>query len=212
MATRYRIAEQVLMLLNGGTNNPGSSYKLPAVMAFVNDALNKVLKVEFYTTHIAEERTVNGMVTAFYEGVTVEEYNGVSRCTLPASPIKLLKDQGIFQINKPGCMHDPFIPIPSGRAAFLRSDPYTSDVLGHITYEHISNFAVFNKNLPKFGVTKVDMQLVVFEMNSFKDHEPLPIPGDMVHDVVRATYELLTGQRPPDKHVDSNASYKPATA
>jgi hypothetical protein len=46
------------------------------------------------------------------------------------------------------------------------------------------------------------------EINSFGDHDPLPIPADMEADAISTTFQLLTGQRPPDKHIDPNASYK----
>lgn len=210
MATKYKLAEQIMSLLRGGAPSIASRIKMPEIMTAVGQAINKILKTEFYTTHIAEERNANGLVSAYYEKVPVEKWNNSSRSVLPATPVKLLMNQGIYQINKPGCRHDPFIPVPNGMSAFLPSEPIISDLFGQISYEVVGSNIIYSKDLIANGVKEVEMQLVVNDIDSLGDHDPLPVPGDGEMDVIQAVYNLLSRQNVPDQHIDSNAEYKVA--
>lgn len=194
--------------LRGGAPSVASTVKMPTIMEVIGQVINKLLKTEFFTTHIAEERNGNGLVTAFYENVPVEKWKNTSRSILPTMPIKLIKNMGIYQINKPGCSHDPFIPMPNGMAAYLHTERIINKLLDQTFYEHIQHFVVYSKDLTVEKVNTVEMQLIVSDINSLSIYDPLPVPADMELDVIRAAYELLSGQAIPDKHIDSNSEYK----
>ena len=207
--TRYKIAEQVLSLLKGGSPSVASSVRMPAVMEAVGQAVNKLLKTDYYTTHIGGDEIIpNGYVVGVYENVSVEKHRGVSRSPLPAFPVKLINNVGLFQINKPGCPNDPFIPIPTGNVALIRSEPMISDLFDQIGYYQSGMHAIYTKDLQAKGIGKVDMMLVVMDVGSYSDHQPLPIPADMEFDAIRVTYEIFTGQAFPDKHIDASAENK----
>ncbi|MFD2922053.1 hypothetical protein ACFS6H_20195 [Terrimonas rubra] len=197
--TKYSISEQVMSLLKGGNPSVSSSIDIREVMVAINQAINKLLKVEYYSTHLAsgEEIAINGQIIATYDNIPVKSTCGKAEITLPVMPVKLLKNQGLWHISKQDDHWNPFIPIPNGMGAMLQGEPILSDLLGQVGYEQFGLKVVFKTDITLDGINEVMVKLVVSDIEKLEDTDPLPIPADMEQDVVVTVFQILGGQLKP---------------
>lgn len=206
MSTIYKISEQALTIIKGGLQSAGSSVKIQDVKEAAKQVINTLLKVSYVNETLADgERVPDGSVIASYDNVAVSAYKGVSKCTLPAIPIKLPRNIGVYHISKTNDPFNPFIPIPSGMYSALTTEPLISDLLGDIGYEVNGSEVIFTKDLTAESpaVTSVFIRLVVYDLDKYGDYDLLPIPADMEFEVVRQVAELFLNQNKVEKTVQS---------
>src|SRR5438874_13418677 len=118
-STKYKIAEQVKFMLEAGSNKQSAKFKMDDIMELAGQVINKLLR----TTHFAvtmqqdgqKNRIPDGAMMATYENIPVTTYHGRSRDILPAVPIQLPKDVGLFQVSAQGDCSCDYIPVPSGQ-------------------------------------------------------------------------------------------------
>lgn len=99
MSTRVTIREQILRKLNAGNPSVASKVHPLEVDAAVAQVLNTMLRTQYFETLSADGNVPEGCVLAFYENVPVSSYRGVSKCTLPAIPVTLPKNIGVFSVK-----------------------------------------------------------------------------------------------------------------
>lgn len=189
--TRYFLAEQVRRQLAGGDPSSAVVPEMEELRAAINQAINSLTKAEYFTETLAGGETIpEGCVITTYEGVAVTSWRDVSKATLPAMPIKLPRNMGIWAITKTDEAFVQFIPVPVGQTGFLSSQRGMSDVLGQVAYEPRGKEVIFNKDLPAQtpAITSVDMQLIVSDISKYNDYETLPINADMEEKVITAVF------------------------
>jgi hypothetical protein len=200
--TKYRLAEQVMFLLQDGDPSQSSTVELADIKEAIGQVANKLLKVSHFNETMAEgSRIPHGTMLATYEGVPVVTYAGRSRSLLPAVPLSLPRGVGIFAVH-PSLDGVPdldceYIPVPPGQLGMLRRDGLLSDLLGQVGYENFGTEIIYNKDLTKglVPVKEVMMRLAICDVNLLGDYDLLPIPADMEADVVSAVYTLFTGKQ-----------------
>lgn len=208
--TRYKITEQILRLAKGRDASMASTLKHDEVVELVNQVINKRLKVESYAILNEKELTgdivPNGLVIASYENIAVTQYKtNYSKCTLPATPVRLPKGMGVYHIGGENDPFNSYIPVPAGLWQMVSREPLISDLLGQIGYEVIGNKEVlFTSDLTSLtpAVTEVAMRLVVMDISQYTDYEALPVPADMEVDIIRDVLEVLGIKQPADDIVD----------
>lgn len=179
--------------------DPSSSF-MPApeeVMEAINQVINANLKTQFYTETLAGGETVpEGHVLAYYENVTVTAWNGISKSVLPAFPVKLPRNMGVYSITKTNDPFTNFIPVPMGQIGFVQAQRGMSDLLGQVGYEVRGKEVWYNKNLTTQSpaVTQVNMQLVVMDISRYNDYEPLPVQADMEDLIIEQVVAKWMGQ------------------
>lgn len=207
--TRYKITEQILRLAKGRDVAMSSDLKHDEVVELVNQAINKRLKVESYAIlnekDITGDLVPNGLVIASYENIAVTQYKtNYSKCTLPATPVRLPKGMGVYHIGGESDPFNSYIPVPAGLWQMVSREPLISDLLGQIGYEVIGNNVIFTSDLTSLtpAITEVAMRLIVMDISQYTDYEALPIPADMEMDIIKDVLEVLGVKQPADDIVD----------
>lgn len=202
MTTLYKLTEQVRSILAGGDPDQGDPIDMQEAKAVVVQILNSLLKTEHFQVNLGSgEMTPNGLVLASYDGVAVSSYKNVAKCTLPAIPVHLPLNMGVFHISKTDDIHNPFIPIQNGLTPMLAAEPLISDLLGQVGYEVFGKDVVFNRDITADSpaITSVFIRLVVVDPANYSDYDIVPIPPEMEIEVIKQAVGLLAGQKDPDK-------------
>jgi len=203
--TKFKITEQILRILKGSDLPNASKVRQPEVVELVGQVINKLLKVEHYQAMSDGDIVPNGYVLATYDNVEVTAYkDDFSQVTLPAVPIRLPKNMGVFHIGSTVDPFTSFIPIPSGLYQMVSEEPLISDVLGQVAYEVFGNKVYFKTNLLEASpaIEEVMIRLVVMDVSALSDYDPLPIPADMETSVITGVLQILGVQATPENKVD----------
>lgn len=205
-STKYRIAEQVVRILNGGEIPVASKVKINEAKIAVEQVLNKMLKMEYLNINIPSMELIpNGASVATYESIAVEQYGtDRSKSTLPAMPLKLLRGIGVYQIFDPANMDCPFIPLEMGQWGLLKSQPLINNLLGQVGYEWYGMDIIYTSDLTQPTPIEVTMRLVVLDISQYSDYDILPIPAGMEWDCIQEVVRMFAGEPIPDKLVDPN--------
>lgn len=205
--TMYRLAEEIRKMLGGGEVALASEPSEGDIRIAIGQVCNSLLKVEHFGTNLKmDERIPNGSVLAYYDGIEVRSTgNRKSAATLPARPIKLPRNMGIFSVYLTHLPEQEFVPLQMGQLGMLRSQPLISDVLGQIAYENFGDLDIhFNKDLAQLYPNKtLSMRLVIFDINLYGDYDILPIPAEMELPIKQEVLRMFAGQPVQDNVVDS---------
>lgn len=207
MATLYAISEQVQSLLEGGDPSAAPKFDLREISRTVIQIINTALKTQHFTQTMAGgENIPDGLVLAEYDNVAVETYKNVSRATLPAMPVSLPMNMGVYHVSKTDDVINGFIPFQPGELQMIGEDAFISDILGQIGYEPRGKYIVFNKDITvgddETRIEEVYLLLVVKDLSLYGDWDLLPISADLEATVIQQTFEFLKQQMPQDKKVD----------
>jgi hypothetical protein len=205
MTTRYKLEEQITRELKGGNTMGGRFPHKMEVFEAINQSINFLLKGEWFAgMNVDGQRVAEGLCLAFYDGITVESYKNVSRATLPAMPILLPRNLGVYYIgptngtDSSGSSNDldtPFIPIPAGLKAMLGTEPLISDLMGQYGYEVFGDKVIFTEDLTRESppITQVCMRLLVMDISEYSDYQTLPIPADMEPKIIEMCINRFRG-------------------
>lgn len=210
MTTIYKLAEQAIKLIEGGTRAAGSSLTFNEVKIACGQVINSLLKTEYFTINNAAREVIpNGTTLGFYEDIDVVSYNGKSKATLPIKPIKLPRNMGIYAIypkyDALGVydLDKEFIPLQMGQGALVKSQPLINDLMGQVGYENFGMDVVFTKDIKTlFPDIKLAMRLAIMDISMYGDYDPLPILPEQEWQVIQEVYKLYATQVVPDKLVD----------
>jgi hypothetical protein len=215
MTTKVTIVEQVKGRLKG-IPSVSSMPRDGQIMQFASQVLATVLKTEFLTVHLPSGETIPaGSCLAVYEDLPVESYLDRSRVKLPAIPVKLHMNMGVFHIGDNLCPDSQWIPLSPGQGAQIKTQDFISDLLGQTWYDIEGGYAVANKDVSKLkdgSQNTVRMKLVVMEPSHYGDFDVLPITPEMAHQCVIECVNFFMGTPAPDKIIDSTSEPSKATA
>jgi len=205
--TRYRLAEQIYGLLEGGDPGAASSVSINELIISVGQVVNSRQKSEYFDRNVPMGESVpNGTVLGLYQGISVtKDGTGYSKCTLPIKPLNLPRNMGVWSVYPAGQQDKEFIPLQMGQINLLRSQPMINDLLGQVGYEVLGETLRFTQDLTNGGTqtATVDMRLAVLDMDQYDDYTMLPIPPEWEWDIIKEVYGLYTSQPIPDKVVDA---------
>jgi uncharacterized protein YkuJ len=207
MSTIFGIVESVRSLQEGGDTPNASKFEQNEVKIAVIQVINSLIKSQHLTEEMAGgEQIPDGTVLGEYDNVAVESYKGVSRATLPAMPVKMSYNIGIFHVSRTDDIVNGFIPFQAGQMQMISGEPLISDVLGQIFYEPRGKYIVFGRDITvgdsETAINEVYMLLAVKDISLYSDWEMLPISADMESAVIQGTFEYLSNQQRANKKVD----------
>lgn len=211
--TKYKIAEQVILNLKGGNIKTASSVELDEVMEYVGQVLNALFKQEHLSVNMAIGETIpEGVMLTTYENIPVEKYGNVSMAELPAIPVSLPRNMGIFHVARQIDISSEenfdcgFIPIQSGQMSLIKGERLISDLLGQVGYTTKGKRLIFTKDLlaEDPGAT-LTMDLVVMDINLYDDYDLLPIPADMEAKVIEQCFNFFAAQGEGTNIIDPSA-------
>lgn len=202
--TRYKIAEQAMLLINGGRVGNASKVHINELKIAVNQLANQALKMEYFQVNVPmQEMIPNGAAIATYENIIVTKYKNVSKSVLPCYPLKLPRGMGVFQIFNPSDVNACFIPLESSMAALISSQPVLNNLLGHTGFEVYGTDVIYTSDLtqPSQDVY-VTMRLVVLDINQYTDWDILPLAPEQEWQIINEVVRLYGPEPPADKLVD----------
>lgn len=206
MSTKDIIAEQVLYRLYGGTPDSNSPVEKRDIYKAMEQMINSDLKLQHFAQTLPSGETLpENLMIGIYDDVAVtssENVVGKSYATLPAMPISLPKNLGIYQIYDTNHPDSPFIPIQAGMRGLLKTDALLSDLLGQVSFEPKGKTVFFSKDLPLFGIASVTMELLVMDMSQYGANDVLPIPADMEATLVERLYMIFSAVQPETAYVN----------
>lgn len=205
--TKYKLAEQISLIIKGSLLPVHPRHE--EIVERIGQVINSLLKVEAYAAlndrPLSGDVVPHGAVIATYDNQTITAYKtNYSKVALPATPVRLVKGMGVYHI---GPVSDPFtswIPIPAGQFQLVSQEPLISDILGQIGYEVNGSDVIFTTNLTTQtpAITECLIRLIVMDMSTYGDYDPLPIPADMEDAVIRGVLDLYQVRNEPDAVVD----------
>lgn len=208
MSSRWQIMEQVKRRLSGGKGKEASWQDPRELQKAIEQVLNGLLKVDMFKTTLAQGETIpEGLALATYLNIAVATYMNVSRAKLPAMPVRLPRNMGVWAVG-PMVMNSTaniltaqFIPVPMGMNFMLQAQPMISGLLGQIGYEPNGLDITFTTDItaPPNNITAVWMKLVILDISLYSDYDLLPIPADMEAQVVDQVVAMYTPEQAPDK-------------
>jgi hypothetical protein len=204
--TIYRLAEQVLSLIEGGDPSVASSISLNEIKISCGQVINQLLKTEYLGANMKLGETIpNASVIARYDQNVVSQYgNGASKTTLPVKPLMLPRNIGVWSIYVPDEPDKEFIPLQMGQSSLLKSQLMINNLLGQVGYEVRGKDVYFTKDLTNGGNnTYVTIELVIMDIAQYGDYDILPIPPELEWQVVQEVYQLYITQPIADKVVSA---------
>ena len=116
--TKQYLVEQVQALLAGGSPSAGAKYERRMIESFLQAAINKKLKSEYFNVTLPGGETIpESLMLASYDAVKVQKYKGLSRAKLPAMPISLRRGMGVYFVGPSVMDNNLDTPILQATAA-----------------------------------------------------------------------------------------------
>jgi hypothetical protein len=212
MSTKKIISDQVLYRLEGG--NPGSGMAVDErdIWKALEQKINSRFLLKHFELTLASGETIpqNTMI-ATYEGVAVTSMgNGKSKAVLPAQPIAMPKNMGIYLVYDSRFPDNPYIPLQRGQQALLKVDELLNDLMGQIAYEPKNTEVIFTKDITMFGTDEVTMELCVLDITQYGITDRLPIPADYEDELVNELYVQFGGVVTESGLVNNFSNQKPS--
>ena len=207
MATKYSLAEQISLKLYGGAPKTSSPVQMQDIILAVGQMCNALLKVEHFDALKLGENAPPNLMIATYPRVTVTTFGGKkAKCTLPAIPVGLIRNLGVWEVSLTESFDCLLIPMMAGQADLLRGQPIISDLLGQNSYELYGRELVITPDITINNNTGVYIRLLITDITTLGNYDPLPVPADMEATIVKLVYENFAPTPAPVRIVDNFAA------
>jgi hypothetical protein len=204
MSTKRILAELVLRNLAGGDPSAGSRWDLREIEVMIGQSIASKLKLShFQETMVAGETIPEGLKLAVYENIPAVSYNGKSKLTLPAIPVSLPRNIGIYHVGPMDDPHCGYIPLMTGQFGQVSKLVGMSDMLGQVSYEPREKDLLLSKDVT--GDLHMII-LLIMDISKYDEYAPLPVSQDMESAVVMEVTEMLAQRGIPNKIVESNTA------
>lgn len=195
MATSYRLlSEQVQRIYVRVLHRDDVSPTLDRreVKYLLSQAINKVLKAQTKEGFTVGSIDIPMCSIATYEGVAVTSSGGISTITLPAPPIHLPMNIGVWMIHDPADPWNPYIPIVGMDAQVMQGSP-VEQLEQQVGYEIDGMRARFTKDIRNapYNITEVVVKLLVQELSKITEDAVLPLSADQEFQVIMEVLEML---------------------
>jgi hypothetical protein len=198
--TKYILAEQIQRLYARylDKNNPSDVIDIREVKLLVNQSVNKVLKLqvaELFKAGLVDVPKCN--LLEYTCAVTAESGNNRSYITLPAIPLTLPMDMGIWSIAAATGAMTPYIPIPS-QDVLVFQGANLSYLEGKIGYYLQGKKVYFTKNITLTAngtVTSVVVNLLVSDFSQLSDTDMLPISPEVESTIIDDVLQTISNGR-----------------
>lgn len=205
--TKYGLAEQISLKLYGGAPKNSSPVQMPDIILAVGQTCNILLKTQHFSDMTLGENAPQNLMIATYPKVTLTTFGGKrAKCTLPAMPVGLIRNMGVWQVSTSPYFDCLLIPIMSGQWDLLRGQSIISDLMGQTGYEIDGTQLTTTKDLTIDNIDGLYIRLLITDISTLSDYDPLPIPADMEGIVIDTVYKSFMPVQPPIRIVDNYAA------
>jgi len=205
MTLKY-LAEGAFSLIEGGDPAAASSISYNELKAYCAAIINRLLKTEYFSVNSKIGETIqNGTVLGLYENIDVVPYGGGrSKSTLPAKPLNLPRNMGVFSVFLMDEPDKEFIPLQMGQFNLLKSQRMINGLLGQIGFEVYGLEVIYSKDLTQiFPNKKVAMRLAILDPEQYGDYDILPLPPEYETQIIEEVFKLYMQQPTAGKIVDA---------
>lgn len=204
--TIYRMAEQILNLIEGGKSGVASSISMNEIKISIGQVLNQKLRIDYFNTGLKlGEAIPNTAVIAKYDNIPVAKYGATSKAKLPVKPLSLPRNMGVWSIYMSDDPSIEFIPLQMGQSNLLKSQLMINDLLGQVGYETRGLDVYFTKDITKPSGTTVNMELSIMDINNYGDYDILPIAPEMEWEIVQEVFKMYMAEPVADKIVSATS-------
>ncbi len=201
MTTKSILAEQIQRLYARflDKDNPSDVIDIREVKLLVNQSINKVLKLQVAESFKAGLVDVPKCNLIQYSncGVTQDSSNNRAYIQLPAIPLTLPMDMGIWSITPNSGAMTPYIPIPS-QDVLVFQGTNLSYLEGKIGYYVQGKRVYFTKDITltaNGSVSGVTVNLLVSDFSQLTDNEMLPISPEVESTVIDDVLQTISNGR-----------------
>lgn len=203
MTTLGKIAEQIKLF--GGHSQTGEGMHIEEVKLLVGQVVNILFKTEKIKEITGMGNFSPGMLmVATYDNVPVYEYKDRSAAKLPVYPIHMPMNMGIWYVAPSDNIDRFFVPLVSGQSGLAKPIKLLNNFENRIAYEPNGDQIVFSKNILKTDdpITTLMVRMLVLDISTLDEYDPLPIPADMEGHVIEEVLKLM-GVRKPTETVNN---------
>ena len=179
-------------------NNISDVIDIREVMLLVNQAINKILKLEVAESFKAGLVDIpKCSLIQYTASVTADATNNRSFITLPVIPLTLPLDMGIWSISASNAAMTPYIPIPS-QDVLVFQGANLKYLEGQIGYYVQGKKVFFTKDLTLAGngsISSVIINILASDFSQFADNDMLPISPEVESAVITEVLNIISGGR-----------------
>lgn len=190
MSTKYFIADQVRLKLEGGYGKTSSKVQHDDIIAALGQKINQKIKAEYFNVVLPSGETIpDNLYLAEYDNLSVTSVGTRSKCTLPIMPVSLPRNMGVASVFTNSDATVEFIPVQHGMMNMLYAqEDILSDLLGQVGYEVMGNQLIFSRDITIDNINAVNVRLVIVDINQYDIHTPLPIPASIEAEIVEELF------------------------
>lgn len=189
MTTRNKIAEQVQRLYGRQFDRSNISPSLDRREArlLVDQVSNEILGTQLKDAQRIGDANIPSCMIATYSAQAITNTSGVYTAVLPAFPIRLPNDIGVWEVSpEPSLL--PCIPVTSAQWTLIQGLTDESALEGQIGYIVEGRKIRFLANPSASTCT---IKLLIVDVSQLLDDDPYPIPADMERVVIERCLAVL---------------------
>jgi len=200
MATKKRLAEQVMRIVSGGHLKPDRTIDIREVMLYIDQLRDKAAKLAAYEAQKMGNHSMDQSWLSFQENITVQAAgaNGLEYIDLPVKILALPGGLGLYQVSPVDDMTDAFKIIFAGQQGLLAG----TQALAHTgnTYCWAVGDTVYLINNGEVAVSA----LVVASSDSIAESADYPVPPEVEDDIIKEAVQMfgVMQQIPHDERED----------
>ena len=167
---------------------------------FVNQSINKVLSAKTMQAQRINKVDIPQSSLVKYPGLVVT----ANKITLPAAPIEIEKDAGVWEIIDPANELVPFIPLTRQKAKVFQGT-ISANLETQVGFYRYGLEVTFLKDP---GAATLDVWLVVSDLSSLADTDVVPLAADQEYEVILGVMTLLGAGAFAQQELNSNNQTK----
>lgn len=207
MTTLNKLSEQIERLLGG---NPSYLMEITSteIKEMIRQTIATRLKLEMLSVNTSMGDNFPPLcMIATYDNIAVVSYGKRSKSVLPAFPISLPMNQGVWQVSDENNPDRLFIPLQSGQWGVSNSMDYLPEFSGNTGFEVEGLNIIYTTDITKTAINPVKsvrVKLLVSDLSSLGDYDLLPIGEDMESDIIKSVYAMIINE-PVTVHKDDGS-------
>jgi hypothetical protein len=194
--TKYILGEQIQRIYSRfiDKNNVSDVWDLREIALLVNQSINKILKLqvaESFKAGLVDVPKCN--LLEYTCAVTLDSPSSRAYITLPAIPLTLPMDMGLWSIAASAAPLTPYIPIPA-QDALVFQGANVSALEQQVGYYIQGKRVYFTKDITQVAngsITSVIVNLLVADFSKLTDNELLPISPEVETMVIEDVLNTL---------------------
>jgi hypothetical protein len=202
MTTIYAISEQILRQFYGGVPSDDARVSINEVKLLVNQTATNKLKAQFYERLQMDDYSVPACMIATYPNLPVEtdDVTGSVYTKLPAQPISLPLDMGVYEVYDSKNMSNDILPLRSGQFRLLGPEVIKRQNWYIVEADRIT----FSDSVMNSQIKKVNMKLLLHNFSKLSDYDQYPVPPEIEAEIIVEVLNILR-QRNPNQDTNNNS-------